>query len=136
MEGSPRGKELKSQFHCNNGARALSIVAIVCLHSVYQLTRELHHILSQSYWLSNRASGYYNGCFFDNLLERAPTDPWKLALFKQERANWGLRVHQSHQVISCCFAALANQILLYQFKHSPPFFPERHNFVSLIVPGN
>lgn len=46
----PQGKGLMSQFHCNNGARALTIVGIVHSHSVHQLTGELYHILSQSYW--------------------------------------------------------------------------------------
>lgn len=38
------------------------------------------------------------------------------------RGKWGLYFHQSHQDILKCFAVLANQILLYQFKCSPPLF--------------
>lgn len=37
---APKGKALMSQFHCNNGARALGIVAIVRSHSAHQLTRK------------------------------------------------------------------------------------------------
>lgn len=46
----PLGEGLMSQFHCNNGARALCIVAFVHSHGVYQLTRKLHHVLSLCYW--------------------------------------------------------------------------------------
>lgn len=46
----PQGKGLMSQFHSNNGARALGIVAIVRSHTVHQLTRKLHHVPSQRYW--------------------------------------------------------------------------------------
>lgn len=46
---APGERGLMSQFHRNNGARALGIVAIVHSHSVHQLTRKLHHILSKNY---------------------------------------------------------------------------------------
>lgn len=46
----PQGKGLMSQFHCDNGARAVPFVPIVHSHSVHQLTRKVQHILSQSYW--------------------------------------------------------------------------------------
>ena len=39
VEGSPRGKGRVSQFHCDNGARALGLVSIVRSHSRHQLTR-------------------------------------------------------------------------------------------------
>lgn len=89
----PQGKSLMSQFHCDNGARALGIVAIVHSHSVHQLTRKLQHILARSYWswltrprsiLTDKEVSLASFC-----CERGPQWPWQLpvATFKQEQES-------------------------------------------------
>lgn len=63
-----RGGGLMSQFHCDNGARAVGMVSIVRSHCASADRERLHHILSQSLLIlgykraaGGGASKYFNG---------------------------------------------------------------------------
>lgn len=126
----PQGKGLMSQFHCDNGARALGIVAIVHSHSVHQLTRKLHHVLSQSYW--SWVTGPH-GILTDEevslaifFCERGPSDPgtWQL-----HHSNRNRRVMLAfppitswHIEVFCCFiqSDMSVSIQVFCFLFFPP----------------
>lgn len=91
VEGSPRGKGLMSQFHCNNGARAPEYCHYCSLTQCASADQKTtSHAVSEPLISSHRASQYFNGWrgFLGNLLLwEGPQWPWRLPVvsFKQEQ---------------------------------------------------
>lgn len=132
----PQGKSLMSQFHCDNGARALGIVAIVHSHSVHQLTRKLQHILSRSYWswltgphsiLTDKEVSLASFC-----CERGPSDPGSCQLQHSNRSRKVMLAFPpitSWHIVVFCYVDQSNMwvsVLFFHFSFSMTWNPLYH----------